>query len=157
MELNLSYLEQLLYKQLSDQTPVTGSLSSSNCSACIKNAKASIHDRENTNHFHCNSCNTVFQSVKGLYLHMCTPYTIPSPCRCWSCGETFVNEKELKEHIDCMHTSKASIPCELCDKTFSTMDQLSEHRLSCHACDLSLQDGNLLSMHICSVSRFLAY
>ena len=149
MELNLSYLEQLLYKQLSDQAPVTGSPSSSNCSACIKNAKApgSIHD----NHFHCNSCNTIFRSVKGLYLHICTPHTIPSPCGCWSCGETFVNERELKEYIDCMHASKATIPCELCNKTFSTMDQLSEHRLSCHAWNLSLQDGNLPSIHTASV------
>ena len=146
LELKQSYLVQLLYQQMSDQTSVTYS---SRCSVCLKNPKASpsFHDRGNANHFHCNSCYTVFQSVKGLYLHSCTPHVITSPLRCRNCNETFANETQLKEHVDRMHTSQASIPCESCNEVFSTMDRLREHRTSGHACEISFRDTGFPTIH----------
>ena len=108
LELKLSYLERLLYQQMSDQAPKARSTSTRNCLVCIKNPNCnhSVQDQNSDSHFHCSACISVFPSVKDLYHHTCTPHAITSPCLCRNCDKTIVTEKQLEEHIDNMHTTK---------------------------------------------------
>ena len=138
-----SFNEQSLLHHMQNSLPCPEDRRvSHDCSVCIRNPTVEFSNGH-MEHYHCNSCITVFKSVKELYFHQCTPHAKFTLEVCWKCGDTFDGEKLLVEHISNMHgEDKESNPgsygeaintCNSCDLTYQTENILALHHTSSHA------------------------
>ena len=135
LETYSKYHEQLTYQQWYDKIHDQQNKKTNKCSICIMNPTIAkdITTNLSTAHFHCNSCHTIFESVRDLYLHECNTHTNSLPNRCWTCGLTFTEGSQLKAHLDSVHVQEVNNHCRVCNQVFGSIVKLREHSESCHA------------------------
>ena len=132
-----SFNEQSLLHHMQNSIPRSENRRApQNCSVCIRNPTEDL-SHDHTEHYHCNSCITVFKSVKDLYFHQCTPHAKLPLKVCWKCGDTFDEEKFLVEHIVNVHT----------EHQVSSLGNCGEGVRTSSSCDLTLQSESVSAMH----------